>query len=534
MFSTTRAFAFRFATGAALAVALALPVSAQVTAHKQAIAEMASEDRDVAAFYRAQVYAPIWTGTGAAFEARRMALFDALRGAPAHGLAASRYDIDGLIAQMRAARSTRALGEIEVELSRAFLKYARDVQTGMLVPSSIDSGIVRTVPYRDRAALLTEFSRSDDPVAFMRALPPQTHEYAALRKEKLRLEARIAQGGWGPTVPSGKLEPGDSGTRVIALRDRLQAMGYLGRSATATYDKAMEEAVRSFQMSHGLEVDGVAGDGTISELNVSPEARMRSILVAMERERWFNRERGPRHVLVNLADFHAKIIDDDRIVFQTRSVVGHRDSDRRSPEFSDVMEHMIINPSWNVPRSIITKEYLPVLQKNPNAVSHLLITDSRGRAVDRGAVDFTQFSSRSFPFDMRQPPGPSNAMGLVKFMFPNKHNIYLHDTPQKHLFSREVRAYSHGCIRLADPFEFAYALLSEQTDDPVGLFHRTLDTGRETKVDLRDPLPVHLIYRTAISKPKGGMEYRRDVYGRDAKIWSALEQAGVALNGIQG
>jgi murein L,D-transpeptidase YcbB/YkuD len=119
-------------------------------------------------------------------------------------------------------------------------------------------------------------------------------------------------------------------------------------------------------------------------------------------------------------------------------------------------------------------------------------------------------------------------------MFPNKHNIYLHDTPQKHLFSREVRAYSHGCIRLADPFEFAYALLSEQTDDPVGLFHRTLDTGRETKVDLRDPLPVHLIYRTAISKPKGGMEYRRDVYGRDAKIWSALEQAGVALNGIQG
>lgn len=534
MLSTTRAFALRFAAGAALAVALTVPAAAQVTAHKQAIAELAAGDRDIAAFYRAQVYDPIWTGTGPVFETRRKALFEAMRGAGAHGLPVSRYNIDGLLARMQAARSTRALGEIEVELSRSFLKYARDVQTGMLVPSSIDKGIVRTVPYRDRTALLTEFSRSADPVGFIRSLPPQTHEYTALLKEKLRLEARITQGGWGPTVPGGKLEPGDSGSRVIALRNRLQTMGYLGRSATANYDKAVEEAVRSFQIEHGLEVDGVAGEGTISEINVSPQERLRSIHVAMERERWFNRERGKRHVLVNLADFHAKIFDNDRIVFQTRSVVGHRDADRRSPEFSDVMEHMIINPSWHVPRSIITKEYLPVLQKNPNAVKHLLITDRSGRAVNRDAVDFSQFSSRSFPFDMRQPPGRSNALGLVKFMFPNKHNIYLHDTPQKHLFSREVRAYSHGCIRLADPFEFAYALLSQQTDDPVGLFHKTLDTGRETQVDLKEPLPVHLIYRTAISKPKGGMEYRRDVYGRDAKIWEALEQAGVALNDIRG
>ncbi len=534
MFSTTVVFARRCVAGAALAVALtAAPAVAQVTAHKQAIAEHAAEDRDIAAFYRAQVYAPVWTGTGPVYEARRKALFAALRGAGVHGLPVERYDVDGLLSQLSRARSTRDLGAVEVELSRVFLQYARDVQTGFLVPSRIDKGIVREVPYRDRNALLASFAQAD-PVDYIANLPPQTHEYRALMKEKLRLQARIRAGGWGPTVPSGKLEPGDRGNRVIELRNRLQAMGFLGRSATATYDEAISEAVRAFQLAHGLEVDGVAGDGTIGEINVSPDARLRAIHVAMERERWFNRDRGDRHVIVNLADFHAKIMDDDRLVFQTRSVVGHRDADRRSPEFSDVMEHMIINPSWHVPRSIITKEYLPVLQKNPNAVGHLQITDSRGRVVNRSSVDFTQFSSRSFPFAMRQPPGRSNALGLVKFMFPNKHNIYLHDTPQKHLFSREVRAYSHGCIRLAQPFEFAYALLSQQRDNPVDYFHEVLGTGRETQVDLREPLPVHLIYRTAISAPKGGMEYRRDVYGRDRKIWDALEQAGVALNAIRG
>ncbi|MEY8839251.1 L,D-transpeptidase family protein, partial [Cribrihabitans sp. XS_ASV171] len=148
--------------------------------------------------------------------------------------------------------------------------------------------------------------------------------------------------------------------------------------------------------------------------------------------------------------------------------------DRRSPEFSDVMEHMVINPSWYVPRSIITKEYLPKLQRNPNAVGHLEITDSRGRRVSRNH-NFSRYSARSFPFAMRQPPGKNNALGLVKFMFPNKYNIYLHDTPQKHLFDHEVRAYSHGCIRLAEPFEFAYALLARQEEDPKAFFHRVLN-----------------------------------------------------------
>lgn len=507
--------------------------SAQVTAFKQSVAEFAAGEGAVAKFYRESAYTPIWTAPGEESMQRRAALLRALEEASAHGLPDQSALAASLMEQMRNARSARDLGQIEAALSTAYVNYATDLQTGLLDPGSIDDGIVRKKHTTDPVTYL-EGIRDNQPMAYMRSLVPASPQYRALLREKFRLEQLVAKGGWGTTVPKGKLEPGDTGPAVIALRDRLVTMGYLPRSATAAFDMEVEQAVQKFQSDHGLEVDGVAGDGTIAELNKPVTERLKSVVVAMERERWLSPERGERHILVNQTDFTAKIVDRGDVTFETRSVIGKNQHDRRSPEFSDVMEHMIINPSWHVPRSIITKEYLPVLQKNPNAVGHLQITDSRGRVVNRSSVDFTQFSSRSFPFAMRQPPGRSNALGLVKFMFPNKHNIYLHDTPQKHLFSREVRAYSHGCIRLAQPFEFAYALLSQQRDNPVDYFHEVLGTGRETQVDLREPLPVHLIYRTAISAPKGGMEYRRDVYGRDRKIWDALEQAGVALNAIRG
>lgn len=516
-----------------IALSLTAPAQAQVTAFKQAVAEKASVNDEVAAFYREAGYAALWTGEGPQFTARRAALIDALQGVEMHGLPQGRYDIPGLMRQMRAARTTRDLGLVEVALSTAFLRYAHDVQTGMLVPNKIDSGLVRDVHRRDGTALLRGLS-SQEPHGYIRKLVPGTAEYRNLMKARLRLEQIAAQGSWGEKVPAGAYKPGQSGEGVIALRNRLIAMGYLDRSAAATYDAALEKAVRAFQAAHGLEVDGAAGKGTVQEINVSATERLKSVLVAMERERWLNFDRGRRHVLVNQTDFTAKIIDDGHVTFRTRSVIGKNRPDQRSPEFSDVMEHMIVNPSWNVPRSIATKEYLPMLKRNPNAARHLIITDSRGRRVNREETDFTQFSIRNFPFDMRQPPSRSNALGLVKFMFPNKHNIYLHDTPSKSLFKREVRAFSHGCIRLADPFDFAYALLARQEADPKGVFHAALKSGRETKIVLQQPIPVHLIYRTAFTSERGRLEFRRDVYGRDGRIWEALSAAGVALGAVQG
>ncbi|WP_299547472.1 L,D-transpeptidase family protein [uncultured Tateyamaria sp.] len=520
-------------TVAAFFVAAPQSASAQVTAFKQAVAEAAARDADISAFYKANAYESLWTGRTGRERQRRAALFKALSNAGNHGLPVARYDAARLQAKMKAAKTQRDRGLVEVEMSRTFLQYARDLQTGVLVPSRVDRAIVRQVPYRDRTSYLVNFSKSS-PSGFFKALAPKTMEYNALMKEKLRMERLLNKGGWGQKVPVNALKPGQSGDAVAIMRNRLITMGFLKRTNTQTYDASIQSAVQQFQLAHGLDADGVAGQGTITELNKSVQQRLQSIIVAMERERWVNQERGKRHILVNIPDFTAKIIDGGKVTFQTRSVVGANKDDRPTPEFSDVMEFMVINPSWYVPRSIVTKEYLPALKRNRNAVRHIEITDRRGRKVNRGAVNFSQYTEKTFPFAMRQPPSKGNALGLVKFMFPNVHNIYLHDTPAKNLFGREVRAYSHGCVRLADPFDFAYALLAKQEAQPEKYFQSVLATGRETRVDLKAPVPVHLIYRTAFTTAKGHTQYRRDIYGRDAKIWSALANAGVALRAVQG
>jgi murein L,D-transpeptidase YcbB/YkuD len=507
--------------------------AAQVTAFKQAIAEAAAQDDDIAAFYRTNGYTPIWTGAGEVDRNRRAELMRAIRSVAAHGLPVARYDPEALMNTLASVRTARDRGMAEVEMSRVFLKYARDIQTGMLTPKAIDSAIVREIPYRDRSAYLSGLSAAK-PAAFFRALPPTSMEYNALIKEKVAMERLLLSGGWGASVPAKSLKPGDSGNAVIALRNRLIAMEYLERTNTREYDADMQAAVQQFQIAHGLNNDGVAGSATMNQINVGVEKRLQSVMVALERERWFNTERGKRHILVNLPDFSAKIIDDDKLTFYTRSVIGANRDDRPTPEFSDTMTHMVVNPSWYVPRSIVTKEYLPALKRNSNAASHIEITDRRGRKVNRSAVNFSQYTERTFPYSMRQPPSRTNALGLVKFMFPNKYNIYLHDTPAKSLFSRDVRAFSHGCVRLAQPFDFAYELLSKQEADPKSYFQSILRSGSEAKVMLDTPVPVHLIYRTAVTNARGHTEYRADVYGRDAKIWNALSRAGVVLGGVQG
>ena len=518
-----------------IAVAVAAPAQADFTtaAYRLAVAEAAAGDEALSEFYREYEYQPLWTGRNREDRDRRAAFVEALENVEFHSLPARRYDLAGLISQFENASSQADLAEVEVAFSRTFLTYAQNLQTGVLVPAEVDEQIVRKVPYRDRKSYLTALSQSS-PAAFLRALAPQSAEYARLAKEKMRLQQLVASGGWGETIPAGdSLKPGHSGARVVALRNRLIAMGYMQTAYSDAYDDRMIAAVTKFQEHHGLEADGVAGPSTLSEINVQADVRLRSVIVAMERERWTNMERGERHVLVNLADFKAKIFDDGRVTFETRSVVGHPDEDRRSPEFSDEIEHMIVNPTWNVPRSIATKEYLPLLQQDPYALDYLNLLDQDGFVVPRDGLDFTMFTEEDFPFDMKQPPSTSNALGLVKFMFPNSHAIYLHDTPAKNLFGRETRAFSHGCIRLQQPFDFAFALLAVQTDDPQGVFYEALDTGEETQIDLDQHVPVHLIYRTAISNVDGTMDYRRDVYGRDGRIWDALAGAGVAL-GVKG
>lgn len=521
---------------AALAVACALPVSAgapDVTAFKQALAETIAERPAAAKVYRARGFAPIWTTGDAEAERRRAALFEAVAALPLHGLPA--IALDGMRTRMAEARTARDLGRVEAELSGLFLRYTQLMSAGLLTPSEIDVDMVREVPRPDLAAALRAFAEADRPAAYLRDLAPRSAEYTRLMKARFELADVVRAGGWGPEVRARRLEPGDTGPEVVALRDRLIAMGYLGRTATARYDAAVVEAVRRFQEAHGLEVDGVAGASTLAEVNTPAEARLQAVLVALERERWLPRDRGARHILVNLTDFSAQIMDDGKATFSTRAVVGARSpAGKQTPEFSDEMEHMVLNPSWHVPRSILARDYLPKMKQNRNAASYLQLVDGSGRVVNRSSVNFNAYNARNFPFNVRQPPGPRNALGLVKFMFPNEHAIYLHDTPEKHLFDRTDRTYSSGCVRLKEPFEFAFELLRPQTDDPQGLFHSVLETGRETRIDLDTHVPVHLIYRTVRARPDGRLAFRPDIYGRDAKVWAALVARGVAIADAEG
>lgn len=501
---------------------------AQSTGFRQAVAGAASRDSELSAFYKARDFAGLWTGSGGQARARRNALLEAFEQAGDHGLSSTRFDAQRLMAQINAAQTEAQKGAMDVEMSKLFLEYARSIQTGQLTPSRIDGDIKRDVPLRSRLGLIDAFSKSNAG-GFLRSLAPSSPEYARLLREKLRLERVLGTNGWGADVPVTKMQPGSSGGNVVRLRDRLIAMGYMSPSATQTYDANIQAAVQRAQQAYGLSPDGVAGTGTIRALNVSAAQRLQSVIVAMERERWMNRPRGSRHVWVNLTDFTAVIMDNDRPTFTTRSVVGANRDDRKSPEFSDIMEFMVINPSWYVPRSIVTKEYLPMLKGNRNAVSHIDITDSRGRVVPRSSINFGQYDEKTFPYSMRQPPSNGNALGLVKFMFPNRYNIYLHDTPSKSLFSRQVRAFSHGCIRLNDPFDFAYALLARQVANPQAFFQEKLATGREQRVNLNQPVPVHIVYRTAFTHTTGQLNFRPDVYGRDARIWNALAARGVQV-----
>jgi L,D-transpeptidase YcbB len=517
-----------------LAAAMALgavPVWAQPSAFTQALATTASDDAVVADWYVASQFQDLWTGPDDA--ARREALLAALATAPDHGLPASRYDAAGLIAELRAAQSEGDRGRVEVALTRAYLAWAHDLTSGLLDPAKVDPGILREIAKIDPKTLLTRIANGD-PQAVLDWLVPTSPAYLDMMRAKLALEATIDAGGWGEALAVKPLAPGETGPAVVALRDRLARMGYLGATATASYDRAIETAVRRFQIDHGLTPDGAAGESTLVEINLPPEARLKSVLVALERERWLHIDRGARQIWVNLPDFTAKILEGGRTVFETRVVIGKNVPDQRSPEFSDEMEHLVINPSWGVPRSIIVKEYLPLLQQNPNAVGHLQVIDGRGRVVPRGSVDFAAYSGRTFPYSMRQPPSDGNALGKVKFMFPNPYNIYLHDTPSKDLFAKEIRAYSHGCIRVADPFDLAHALLSVQSKAAEAEFDAHLQTGDETTVKLEKTVPVHLVYFTAYPDTHGQITYRRDIYGRDAALFQALEAAGVVLHGVQG
>lgn len=485
------------------------------------LARAAASVPELASFYGSHGLRPIFMG-GRAGELRA-ALVQAVATAPRHGIPAGRYAADSLATD--AADVTT-----EVAQARILVRYMRDMTGGMIRPASVDSLIKREVGRPPIDRLIRDFTQTPDPVRFLLDLQPRHPAYLALQRA-LGADQGLTVPTHLPRAPEGLWRQGARDPGIVPLRARLESIGFGAPAAEPmVYDAALADAVARYQAAVGLPSDGVAGPKTIAHLNgdVPQDARNRAIVVALERMRWMGSEDlGARHVWVNIPEYTARIMENGAEVFRTRVVVGSTEHDRQTPEFSDQIEYVVANPRWNVPRSITVKEYLPKLQANRHAVSHLDVVDGNGNVIARDRIDFGRYTAANFPYRMRQKASDDNALGLVKFIFPNPWNIYLHDTPTKHLFQNAARAYSHGCIRIGDPFDLAYALLAKQTEDPQAMFHRALDRGKEAWLKLTPPVPVHLVYFTAFPDADGTIRRFEDVYGRDGPLYDAIQKAGL-------
>jgi L,D-transpeptidase YcbB len=356
---------------------------------------------------------------------------------------------------------------------------------------------------------------------------PQHFMYTHLKRGLKSYRDIAHDGGW-PAVPEGDaLKKGMTDERVAVMRKRLQITGDLAQGEPADpnlFDDELEQAVKSFQFRHNLNQDGVAGKKTIERMNVPVEDRINQIRVNMERARWVMHELHDDFLVVNIAGFNLRRVTNNKVVFYSPVIVGKKY--HASPIFKAELQYFVINPTWTVPYSIASREMLPKLQKDPGylAQHNMIIMDRDGKKLDPNSIDFDQYSKNNFPFVIRQEPGPQNALGEVKFIFPNPFNVYVHDTPARSLFAMEDRAFSHGCIRLQNKWE----LLMNLTDEPdvwnMDKINEVLASGETTTVNFKKPIDILILYWTAGADREDRIYFDEDVYDRDAAVLKALDK----------
>ena len=497
------------------------------SALKSSLGEFYKMGDPISLFYFERNYEPFWIENRKRLESLSRSLSEA----GSHGLPEFRYPLGELKEAIFEDDPTQK-AKLELMATEAFLLFAQDISGGILKPNMIDANINVDPQRREASELLASLTEIFDVSSFFENLFPRSNEYEYLVGELRRMRDILRNGSWGDPVPSGTtLQVGMTHEHVPFLRKRLSKMGYpVSQTNQRLFDEQLDASVKKFQEYHGLNPDGVFGKRSIEAINVSPKTRLVQVLVNLERMRWNNQDRGTEYVSVNQANFYAYFKSGNKKVWESRVVIGLPSN--QTAEFNDTMTHMVVNPTWHVPKSIAVDEYLPLIQKDSNfLVDNEMVLMVRGTdtIIDSSLIDMQAFTPDNFPFLIKQIPSNINALGLVKFMFPNKFSIYMHDTPMKELFFKDERTFSHGCIRLQEPFEFAYSLLRNQVVDPVNKFQEILKKEEETYINLSRNIPVYITYRTAFFDDFGQVHYRADVYGRDALVYMALADAGVSL-----
>ena len=507
------------------AKALSEVLRRQLTAVDTSVAPLPIESETLQSFYAAHDYQPIWLDPQGV-DQRIYQLIEVLGASSRDGLELHSYDLAEITARLTT-DSVSELVELELRASAALLRYVSDIRTGRLALHEIDPELFIYPGDLDRLAILERAAVTPDLERFLREQAPSNPIYRRLRRALAEYRSIAARGGW-PTLPDGpSLKPGMVDARVALLRQRLMASGDLTieGAESDTYDPGLVQAVERFQARHGLDADGVVGAKTIEALNVSVDERIDQILINMERWRWMPDDLGDRYILVNLAGFELDIVEDGSTVMDMRVVVGK--TYRRTPVFSGRMTYLDLNPYWHVTPNIARNDILPKIKANPGYLTAdgMRVFDGWGdgaREIDPATVDWTAIEPKALSYKFRQDPGPKNALGQVKFMFPNRFNVYLHDTPSRDLFQRTVRTFSSGCIRVEAPLELAAYLLKDDAAWPPSRIESVIAAGKPMTVVLPQPVPVHLTYSTVWFGEGGTIHFRDDIYGRDALIAQAL------------
>ncbi|SDO25711.1 Murein L,D-transpeptidase YcbB/YkuD [Filomicrobium insigne] len=480
------------------------------------------------AYYVTEAAAPIWWRN----PAMRADLINAMRHAEDEGLGVSDYPIEPLQQLPQRDRFTFAVAadlthaaSIELYYSAFFLKFASDIKVGRFLPTKVDSKLYWQSKSIDRVAALRRIAELGSMQKFIEVWQPQVPGYAGLKRALKHYREIEKAGGW-PFVQHGEvLKPGMTAPQVTVLRARLGAVDPAVTAAPpgaeTLYDDALLAAVKRFQATHGLDPDGIVGKQTLFQLNIPVEQRIRQIKLSMERWRWMPENLGDHYVMVNIAGYELVHIRNGQKQDRMRVVVGK--PYHQTPVFSERMTYVEINPYWNVPHSIAVNEELPKLQSQPAAVAgkgfEVMVGDTPTSVM---SIDWKKYSASNFPFRLRQKPGNGNALGRVKFMFPNQFNVYMHDTPARGLFSSADRARSHGCIRLARPLDMAEQVLAQAPGWSRQKIDEVVAKQDRTVVSLKQPLDVHITYSTAWRDEDGAVHFRPDIYQRDAKLHLAL------------